>query len=225
MERGQVEATLDAAEQASGHGGTLQPTGFWEAVGAVKRDPELVDAYADRIARIDRAAFERWALVAVPAAAGTALMVVGTLVGFGLVLWAYSLDRPWNGLALLAGTGITLVTTHGLAHMVVGGAFGMRFTHWFIASTTRPQPGVKLDYASYLRTSAQHRAWMHASGAVLTKLIPFLALGPALVMDAPWWTTALLVVVGVGQIITDVAWSTKSSDWKKYRREMAYAGA
>ncbi|NNF70410.1 MAG: hypothetical protein HKN01_11625 [Acidimicrobiia bacterium] len=63
---------------------------------------------------------------------------------------------------------------------------------------------------------------MHASGAVLTKLIPFFALGPALVMEAPWWTTALLVLLGVGQIVTDIVWSTKASDWKKYRRELGF---
>jgi hypothetical protein len=31
----------------------------------------------------------------------------------------------------------------------------------------------------------------------------------------------LLVVAGFGQIVTDILWSTKASDWKKFRREMA----
>lgn len=224
MDREQIDAALTKAEAAVERGESrLGPTGFWKAVGAVKRDPALVEAYGERIADIDRRAFERWALFTVPVGIGTAVMVVGTLIGFALVLWAYSLDQPWNGLMLLAGTGVTLLTTHGLAHMVVGSIFGMRFTHWFIGSMTRPQPGVKLDYASYLRTDATKRAWMHASGAVLTKLIPFFALGPSLVMEAPWWTTVLLIIVGVAQLTTDVLWSTKSSDWKKYRREMRIA--
>ncbi|NNC75238.1 MAG: hypothetical protein HKN93_06970, partial [Acidimicrobiia bacterium] len=111
----------------------------------------------------------------------------------------------------------------GLAHMVVGRLFGIRFTGWFVGSLGRPQPGVKVDYATYLRTPARQRAWMHASGAVLSKLIPFFALGPSLVMDAPWWTTTLLIVIGVGQIVTDIVWSTKASDWKKYRRELSFA--
>ncbi len=224
MNRNEIESALTTSEEAVDRGdAALGPTGFWKAVGAVKRDPRLVPDYADRIGSIDRRAFEAWALFTVPAALGTALMAIGTVIGFGVVLWAYSLDQPANGVALLIGTGITLMTTHGLAHMAVGGVFGIRFTHWFIGSMKRPQPGVKTDYATYLRADAKHRAWMHASGAVLTKLIPFFALGPALVMEAPWWTTALLIVVGMGQIITDVVWSTGSSDWKKYRREMRYA--
>lgn len=226
MQRDQIEAALKRAAQAVERGETaLKPTGFRKVVSAVKRDRSLLPDYADRIADIDRRAFERWALYTVPVGIGTALMVAGTLVGLGLVLWAYSLDQPWNGLILLAGTGVTLLTTHGLAHMVVGALFGMRFTHWFIGSISRPQPGVKLDYATYLAADATKRAWMHASGAVLTKLIPFFALGPSLVMEAPWWTTALLIIIGVGQIATDVLWSTKSSDWKKYRREMRIAAA
>lgn len=223
-DRQDIEAALTAAEEALGRGETaLASTGFWRAVGAVKRHPGLTQEYADRIADIDRRAFRSWALFTVPVGPGTALMIIGTLVGFALVWWAYALDQPANGAALLIGTGITLVTTHGLAHLSVGRIFGIRFTHWFIGSVKRPQPGTKVDYASYLRTPARHRAWMHASGALLTKLIPFFALGPALVMEAPWWTTTLLVLVGIGQVATDVVWSTQASDWSKYRREMRYA--
>ena len=65
------------------------------AVAAVKRDPALTDAYRRRIADIDRAAFERWALLTVPAGVGTALMVVGTLVGLGFVWAAYGATELW----------------------------------------------------------------------------------------------------------------------------------
>ena len=223
MERAEIERRLDEAEKAVKEGSGLSGTGFWSAVGAVKRDPALADAYRERIATIDRAAFERWALFVVPAGVGTVLMVVGTLVGLGFVLAAYGASQLWAGLFLLVGTGITLVTTHGLAHLVVGSAVGMRFTHWFVGTLSRPQPGVKVDYATYLATPARARAWMHASGALVTKAIPFFALGPALVIGVPGWVTALLVVVGIVQIATDVLWSTKASDWKKFRREMRYA--
>ena len=223
MDRDQVAAVLGDAEKALARGETrLGPTGFWKAVAAAKRDPALVDEFGDQIAALDRGAFEKWAFFAIPAGIGTLLAVLWTVVGFVLVLWAYSLDQPWNGFVLLVGTVITLVTTHGLAHMVVGRLFGMRFTNWFVGSIRRPQPGVKVDYATYLRTPAKQRAWMHASGAILTKLIPFFALGPALVMEAPWWTTALLIILGVGQIVTDIVWSTKALDWKKYRRELSF---
>jgi hypothetical protein len=224
VERAEIEGRLERAEEAVKAGSGLSGTGFWSAVAAVKRDPALADAYRGRIADIDRAAFERWALLTVPAGVGTALMVVGTLVGLGFVWAAYGATELWSGLFLLVGTGITLVTTHGLAHLVVGTAVGMRFTHWFVGTLARPQPGVKVDYATYLATPARARAWMHASGALVTKAIPFFALGPALVIGVPAWVTVLLVVVGIVQIATDVLWSTKASDWKKFRREMSYAG-
>lgn len=224
MTRDEIEAALERSEHAVAGGVTqLAATGFWKVVGEVKRDPDLRERYSPRIADIDRRAFENWAMLSVPAAAGTTVMALATVVGFALVLWAYSLDQPANGLVLLAGTITTMVTTHGLAHMVVGRLFGIRFTHWFVGSLRMPQPGVKLDYATYLAAAPRQRAWMHASGAVLTKLIPFFALGPALVMEAPWWTTALLVVIGGGSIITDVVFSTGSSDWKRYAREMRFA--
>jgi len=99
----------------------------------------------------------------------------------------------------------------------------MRFTHWFIASMRRPTPGVKVDYATYLRVPAKKRAWMHGSGAIVTKVIPFVSLGAGWAMGASGWTIAILGLVAVGQIITDIIWSTKTSDWKKFRREMALA--
>jgi hypothetical protein len=105
----------------------------------------------------------------------------------------------------------------------VGTLQGMRFSHWFIGTSNRPQPGVKVDYATYLRVPASRRAWMHASGAITTKLIPLVGLGAGWAMDAELWALVLLAVLGIGQVITDLVWSTKKSDWKKFRREMAYA--
>ena len=223
MDRGEIEAALDRADAGIESGSGVRGTGFWKAVGVVKRDPSLVEDYADRIGDIDRRAFEAWALITVPASVGTALMVIGTLVGLGLVWAAYSAEEMTAGILLLLGMGITLVTTHGLAHQVVAAAVGMNVTHWFIGAIGRPQPGVKVDYATYLRTPAKSRAWMHASGAIMSKAVPFFALGPAFVIPAPGWATAILIILGIGQIVTDVLWSTKASDWKKFKREMAYA--
>ncbi len=223
MDQAGIEQALESAESAVASSTGLAGTGFWKAVGAVKANPELVEKYADRIATIDRRAFEAWALITVPFAVGTSVMGSGTIFGLVLVWMAYSAGSTAAGLLLLAGTAVTLVTTHGLAHLVVGRVFGMRFTHWFIGTVTRPQPGVKVDYATYLAAPARSRAWMHAAGAIVTKAIPFLALGPALVISVPWWTTTLLIAVGIAQIVTDVVWSTTSSDWKKFRREMRFA--
>lgn len=223
MDRARLEAILDDADRAVGSGESVEGSGFWKAVGAVKRDPALVDSYADRIARIDRAALKSRALVTVPLWLGTVLMTGGTLLGLALVAWAYYLEGSGAGLVFLLGFGIVLVATHSLAHLVVGSLLGMSFTHWFIGSWRQPQPGVKVDYASYLRAPAASRAWMHGSGAIFTKLMPFLFLGAAIAADLPAWTSWVLLGIGLAQIVTDILWSTKASDWKKFRREMALA--
>ena len=46
---------------------------------------------------------------------------------------------------------------------------------------------------------------MHASGAVATKLAPFIVLAFAPAASAPGWSVAILVALGVFQIATDVA--------------------
>jgi hypothetical protein len=66
---------------------------------------------------------------------------------------------------------------------------------------------------------------MHASGAIATKLAPFLALAFWPGSGAPWWSAAALVAVGAVSIGTDIAFSVKLSDWKKFLRERAVAKA
>ena len=225
MERSEVERVLSAVEAklAADSGAGLEGSGFWKAVAAVKRDSGLVGEFAGRIAAIDRVAFERWALLTVPLGVGTAVAVVGTALGLLLVGLAYSTTEPWNGLLLLAGSGALLVATHGLAHLVVGRLVGIRFTHWFVGAVARPQPGVKTDYATYLATTAGRRAWMHASGALMSKIVPFALIPASLIAAVPGWATILLTAVGVVSVVTDILWSTHFSDWKKFRREMAVA--
>lgn len=225
MERAEVEQVLKAVEArlARDPEAGLRGSGFWKAVAAVKRDPALVEEFAGRIAAADREAFERWALLTVPLWLGTAAAVIGTLAGLALAGLAYYTSEPWNGLWLLAGAGVLQVATHGLAHLAVGRLAGIRFTRWFIGSVKQIQPGVKTDYASYLAAAPKGRAWMHASGAVMTKIVPFALIPAGWAAGVPSWTTALLTAMGAASIITDIVWSTKVSDWKKFRREMKIA--
>jgi hypothetical protein len=130
-------------------------------------------------------------------------------------------EPSWLALpAFLAGTVALIVGTHSLAHWVVGRIVGMRFTHVFLGGPKPPRPGVKTDYATYLRATPMQRAVMHASGAVVTKIVPFALIPAARSLDASPWLTWLLVVIGVVQIVTDVVLSTKLSDWKKVKREL-----
>lgn len=224
MEPTSIEEALAAAESALSSGRGLSGTGFRQAVAAVKRKPELVDRYADRMAALDRSAFERWALLKVGVGPGTTLMVVATLLGLVLIGVSYYTEGDLLTVVVFyAGMGVLLVTTHGLGHLVVGRIVGIHFTHWFIGTISRPQPGVKVDLASYLRTPPKARAWMHASGALVTKAIPLLLLGAAVAAGLPPLALWGLAVIFVATIVTDVLWSTSSSDWSRFRRERRFA--
>ena len=114
---------------------------------------------------------------------------------------------------------------HSPTHWLVGYMTSIRFTDYFVGGPPPPRPGLKSDYASYLRADPGSRAWMHASGAIATKLAPFLALAFWPGSGAPWWSAAALIAIGLIAIGTDLVFSVNSSDWKKFRRERAVARA
>ncbi|MCI0543892.1 MAG: hypothetical protein L0Z49_05525, partial [Actinobacteria bacterium] len=183
METLGIEDALAVAETRVGAGGGLAGTGFWPAVAMVKRNPELAERYGPRIAAIDDVAFRRRAWLVIPLGLGTVLALLATVGGLALIGWAYRLDGGSAVAVFYLGVIVLLTTTHGLAHLVVGRVAGIRFTAWFVISPMRPQPGVKVDYASYLRATPRARAWMHASGAVATKLAPLALVGAAVAAD------------------------------------------
>lgn len=221
----EIDRTLSACEAgvSGGRRADLKALGFWRAVAAVKRQPEWIDRFAARIAAIDRKAFLARVPLVMPLPVGVALLVLGTSVGIALLAIAYALEPTTGGIAVLLGTGALIGATHDLTHLVVGSAVGIRFTHWYADLPKRPQPGVKIDYESYLKTPARSRATMHASAAIVTKLVPFLGALVAWTSPAPWWAVAILIAVGVLQLITDALFSVRASDWKRYRREMRVA--
>jgi hypothetical protein len=134
--------------------------------------------------------------------------------------------RGFVPITFLIGFGALLIGTHSLMHLLVGRIVGIRFTHVFLGGPPPPRPGLKTDYATYLRASPKARAVMHASGALLTKIVPFALLSVSLRFYTEWpWITWMLLAVGVFQIVTDVVLSTKVSDWMKVRREWRAARA
>lgn len=225
MERQEIERTLDACDDAlaAGAASDLAALGFWRAVASVKRSPALVDAYAGRIGDIDRRAFRLGVRVRLPATIGAAFVVAGTVLGLALLAVAPGFAHPWLDFMLLAGFGALDVAAHGLAHLVVGTLVGIRFTDWFVVLPSKPQPGLKTDYASYLRASARARAWMHASGAIVTKIVPFAVLPYGIAIGADAWALIVIAAIGALQIATDLLFSVTASDWKKFRREMRIA--
>ena len=225
MDETAVENTLARCEHELQADRTpdLRALGFWRAVAAVKRHPELVDRYATRIATLDRAVFRRRIPLALPVIFGVIALDLGLFGGLLLLGVATFVDHPWREIVVLVATGALDATTHGLAHVGVGTLVGIDFTDWYIGLPPRQLPGFKIDYASYLRASPRQRAWMHAAGAIATKLIPFLVIPYALAIGTEAWATLLLLALGVVQILTDVLYSVRASDWKKFRREMRLA--
>ena len=201
----------------------LRESGFWRAVAAVKRKPDLVAKYADRIGAIDRAVFRKRVRLRFPATLGIALLAVGSLFGVFLLWLAAAFLHPTREILVLVGFGAVLLTTHNLAHFAYGSLVGIRFSDWFIDLPKRPQPGLKIDYATYLRTPARSRAWMHAAGAIVTKIVPFAVVLYALSTSTDGWAIAVLVAVGLLQLASDALYSVKASDWKKFKREMRLA--
>ena len=201
----------------------LRVSGFWRAVAAVKRKPDLVAKYADRIGAIDRAVFRKRVRLRLPATLGIALLAVGSLFGVFLLWLAAAFLHPTREILVLVGFGAVLLTTHNLAHFAYGSLVGIRFSDWFIDLPKRPQPGLKIDYATYLRTPARSRAWMHAAGAIVTKIVPFAVVLYALSTSTDGWAIAVLVAVGLLQLVSDALYSVKASDWKKFSREMRLA--
>ena len=224
MDTEAVERTLANAEAALASGTGLAGTGFWTAVNRARRDAALAALYSDRIGRIDRQAFEQAIRLRVAAPVGTSLLTALSGAGVAAILLAENIEsRLLRSLVFLAGFGALEVGTHSLAHWAVGRTMGMRFTHYFLGGPPPPRPGAKLDYASYLNVPPAKRSAMHASGAVVTKLVPFALIPAARSLDLHGWAVRVLVLAGFVQLVTDVLFSTKSSDWKKVRRELRAA--
>jgi hypothetical protein len=227
---GGLGGELDRIEAAVDGGDTdLRRLGFWRVVALIKRDDELIDRYADQVGRIDAKAFRAGVRFRSPVWVGITLMLIAVVVGIVAVVLAVRAgadsepDDVTVGVGLVVGAAAWAAGLHSLAHYIVGRSVGIWFTDLFVAFPPPPLPGLKTDYASYLRASPIARAWMHASGAIATKLAPFIALAFAPAAHAPAWAVAILLGLGIFQIVTDVLFSTKASDWKKVRRELAVA--
>lgn len=222
-----LSAELDRIETAVAGGNTdLRSLGFWWVLAKVKPDRLLADRYADQIGRIDAAAFRARVGFRLPVWAGNALLISGAGIGAAAaVLGVAAFSGTAAGWALIVAGLAWSVSLHCPAHWAVGRLVGIRFTDYFIGRSPPPRPGLKTQYATYLRADPDSRAWMHAAGAIATKLAPLLALAFWPASEAPWWSAVALLALGAGQVATDLAFSTKTSDWMRFSRERAVARA
>ena len=204
----------------------LSSLGFWRVLKRVKLDPSLSERWADAAGAIDRAAFEARVRPRFPVWFGNLVLLTGTAFGIAAVVVALRASDPRvAGIALVVAGGTWTVSLHSLTHWVVGRLVGIRFTSYFIGGPPPPRPGLKTDYATYLRVRPGARAWMHVSGALATKVAPFVALAFYPASNAPTWAAWALLVIGVLTIATDIAFSRRLGDWKKVIRERDLARA
>jgi hypothetical protein len=220
-----LPAEFDRIEAAVDAGATdLRALGFWRLLAQVKVDPALAAHWAEQAGRIDRKAFERGVRIRFPVWIGNLVLALGIVAGGIAIGVALTADSPTvAGLALVFAALAWSAAVHSPTHWLVGRAIGLRFFAYFFATFFPPVPGLKIDYATYLRASPTARAWMHASGAIASKVAPLAALAfwPATI--APTWAGWVLVGYGALLIATDVFISTKRSDWKRVRRELRVA--
>jgi hypothetical protein len=217
----------------------LQDLGFWSLVRKVKLEPALAEHWAEVVGRIDRKAFEQRVRPTFPVWVGNAILlvemaavVVAVVLAVRLALGPSETGDTVAGILGLAAAGGLSVAVHCPAHWVVGRLVGIRFLRYFFGGPLKITPGIKADYATYLRVDPRARAAMHASGAVVSKIAPFAVFAPLYLAHRgagyelfPEWSLWAILALGVAQILTDAIWSRKKSDWKKVGRERRLARA
>jgi hypothetical protein len=217
-------AALDRIEAAVDAGSTgLSELGFWRLIASIKRDPVMVIELADQAGRIDGKAFRARARVRAPVWVGNVLLAGLVLAGIVAIVLAGVWTGAAAGWALLAAGLAWTVGVHSPTHWAFAWFAGIRCTDYFLGGPPPPRPGIKTDYATYLRAEPSIRAWFHASGAIATKIAPFVAVALSPLTNAPGWAVLVMAGFGVAQIVTDVVFSTRTSDWKRFRRERAVA--
>jgi hypothetical protein len=228
-----IEQAVDAGDPALGR------LGFWRLVDRIKVEPALSHHWAEVVGRIDRKAFEARVRPRLPVWFGNVLLLIATAVWAAVVAVALALARRSatpepviSGLLVVAAAVGLSTSVHDLAHYVVGRIGGIRFHSYFIGGPLKVTPGLKTDYESYLKASPGSRATMHAAGALASKVAPFAVFAGAYVPHAaagydllPAWSLWAVLAVGMLQILTDILWSRKFSDWKKVGRELRVARA
>ena len=222
-----LQAGFERIRAAVAAGDTdLSRLGFWRLLRRVKADDRLSDRWAGEAGAIDRAAFEARVKRRLPVWVGNLVLSAETVIGAAAVVVAIN-SSSWTvaGLALVVAGGLWTVSLHCPAHWLVGWMVGIRFTSYFIGGPPPPRPGLKTDYATYLRATPVARAWMHASGALATKAAPFIALAFYPASNAPAWAAWVLLAIALITITTDIVFSRRSSDWKKVIREVKVARA
>lgn len=182
---------------------SIQELGFWKLVARVKRDPALIKKYADRIGKIDQKIFRDAAPFTLGIGLGNLAELVGVMLGVIILVWGQKLGAyGWASpiiAALLLSTAL-----HPLAHYVIGGLLGIKFTFYFLDGPIKIEPTVKTDYASYLRAPPKKRAIMHLAGPIATASSPLLVLVLAYFLGAPYPSLPVLAALSLFFLSTEL---------------------
>ncbi|HEV3474905.1 MAG TPA: hypothetical protein VG602_06040 [Actinomycetota bacterium] len=231
------EAFARVEREVDGGNADLRALGFWPLVERVKRDPAVARHWAADIGRIDRKAFERRVRFRLPLWLGNLLLGGASVALVALVPVALDVARDAQRpepvlsgvLVTLSGLGLA-ATIHDLAHWVTGRLQRIRFFSYYLNGPLIIEPAIKIDYESYMKAEPGRRALMHASGALASKAAPFAVFAAVYFPHRaanydllPPWSLWVLLGYGVLTILTDIFFSTKTSDWKKVRRERRLA--
>jgi hypothetical protein len=228
-----IERAVDEGNSALGR------LGFWRLVNKIKVEPALSAHWAEVVGRIDRKAFVARTRFRIPVWFGNLVLLLEGLISAALVPVALAIARrsatpePFlAGLLVVAAAGGLVVAVHGLSHYAVGRMSRIGFHAYFIGGPLKITPTLKIDYESYLKADPGSRATMHAAGALASKVAPFVVFAGAYIPHAragydllPAWSLWAVLALGVLQIVTDIVWSRKHSDWKKVGRELRVARA
>ncbi|MCS4542165.1 MAG: hypothetical protein HY929_07610 [Euryarchaeota archaeon] len=232
-EASKIQAEFERIKQEVSKGNySLKELGFWKVVSEVKKDLNLIEKFADQIGKIDQEVHrKRW--FAVNIWVGHLIEILGTIFGLWLIYIGLSYPKEIiGGISLLVGAFTLSTTLHPLTHFVVGRLVGIQFLYYFPhglyiffrkqGKGLKIEPSLKLDYATYLRASPLARVVMHASGPIVTKIMPFTVAIIAIQFGASIWAITALWTLFATYIITDIFYSAKFSDWSRVLQEWRY---
>ncbi len=162
---------------------------------------------------------------------GASLSIVG--LGSGLVAWqlaAGEYSLPYKILLLLFAWFALWFFSHDLAHHIVGSLGGIKFRYYFLGrSAIRklklpflpslmnriPILVLKIDSKSMVQASVGARRWMHASGAIVSIILPWLIIPESFTLGSLWGM--LFVALVLGNDIFTLYFSPKTGDLYRAR--------
>ncbi len=185
---------------------------FWKLVDEIKKGK--FKEHIDFVGRIDEKVYRKRTRIKVGISYGNSILLVL------LIISIFLLTR--GGYLFLLGALCIPWIVHPLAHYIVGKAYGIDFLFYFPNGPAKIEPTLKIDYATYLRASARKRAYMHASGVIATLSSAFLMVILSFLSKQNALIKFVLIAYFLILLITDLAFSPKFGDLKRYKREMRY---